>query len=202
VSEVASSRLTAPPKADLGCKQILEVGMHGLDMTADEWQSMYFDLKGAGCWTEQRNRRYKLITHARKIGKRLLLVGLCAVLFSWMFVYTDCVRGDAGIGSCANCRDGFTGKRCSLPPTPSGWTLKPDTYCNTGCTNQACSDALLRELTLIEATAQCASLPDCVAVADGQCDGAYQARGGAYSFCTAMTESAQGSCVYTPDDRP
>jgi hypothetical protein len=202
VSEVASSRLTAPPKADLGCKQILEVGMHGLDMTADEWQSMYFDLKGAGCWTEQRNRRYKLITHARKIGKRLLLVGLCAVLFSWMFIYTDCVRGDAGIGSCANCRDGFTGKRCSLPPTPSGWTLKPDTYCNTGCTNQACSDALLRELTLIEATAQCASLPDCVAVADGQCDGAYQARGGAYSFCTAMTESAQGSCVYTPDDRP
>lgn len=201
VSEVASSRLTPPPKAE-GCKQILEVGMHGLDMTADEWQSMFFDLKGADCWSEQQNRRYKLIARAKKIGKRLLLLGSCAVLFSWMFVYTDCVRGDMGIGSCVNCRDGYTGKRCSLPPTPEGWTLQPDTYCNTGCANQACTDALLRDLTLIEATAQCASLPDCVAVADGQCDGSYQARGGAYSFCTAVTESAQGSCVYTPDDRP
>jgi hypothetical protein len=110
-----------------GVKQVAEMGMVGLTMLGetkwrgwlrlshqDIWESTYADLGGPECWSEQRNRRYKLAIKAKKAGWALFFLGILVVLFCWAFVYVDCGdHGSLGIGSCT-CNDNFSGDRCDL----------------------------------------------------------------------------------------
>ena len=72
-------------------------------------------------------------------------------------------------------------------PPASTWSERAATYCaskvgNINYTNYA---------TLSSAQSACSSNKACVAVSDGQCNGA------PYNLCSSVHGSSQGSCTYT-----
>ena len=108
---VTHSSLDVP--AD-GVRQDAEIGMRGLEISREEWESQYADLRGPGCWPEQRNHRYKLKVKAQRVGRRMLALGALLGLLCWSFVYIDCgEHGEWGVGSCT-CTGDFVGDRCQL----------------------------------------------------------------------------------------
>jgi hypothetical protein len=63
-----------------GACQELEIGIPNLGVERDEWESVYANLGGPDCWSEQQNRRYKLKARARKVARLVGLVGLIWVI--------------------------------------------------------------------------------------------------------------------------
>eukprot|EP01045_Picozoa_sp_COSAG04_P013341 COSAG04_NODE_942_length_9261_cov_7.725278_5_plen_1550_part_00 len=92
--------LSLEPPVD-GVQQVAEAGMPGLDWSPQQWESAYADLGGPECWSDPRNRRYKLTVKAKKAGWALFFLGVLVALFCAAFVYVDCgEHGSWGVGSC------------------------------------------------------------------------------------------------------
>eukprot|EP01045_Picozoa_sp_COSAG04_P014502 COSAG04_NODE_1091_length_8331_cov_12.367954_1_plen_1314_part_00 len=125
------------PPSD-GVKQVAEAGMPGLGWSREQWESEYADLGGPGCWSEQRNRRYKLTAKAKKAGWALFFLGTLVTLFCWAFVYIECgEHGLWGVGSC-NCVDNFAGRRCESSCGDYGVSNGPSCSCTDGFSGSRC----------------------------------------------------------------